>query len=152
MKLSTIDEMIIMKKEKMPQTEEEWKKKLSKEQFRVLREKGTEIPFTGKYNFNKETGMYSCGACGNELFSSQNKFDSSTGWPSFYQPAHKDSVIEKTDTTMGMKRTEIICGKCGSHLGHVFDDGPKPTGMRYCINSCALDFKKQEKKELNKTK
>ena len=129
--------------EPVPKNEEEWKAKLTSEQYRILREKGTEAPFTGKFNYSKEKGMYVCGACGNELFSSETKFESGSGWPSFFEPAHKDGVRLKTDDSLGMHRTEVICGKCGSHLGHVFDDGPQPTGQRFCINSVALDLKEK---------
>ena len=124
---------------------EEWKKKLTKEQYHVLREKGTELAFTGKLLFNKEKGIYNCVACGNELFSSDAKFESGTGWPSFFRPISKDAIEKKIDTSNGMIRTEIVCKKCKSHLGHVFDDGPKPTGLRYCLNSICLDFKKNER-------
>jgi len=127
-------------------SDKEWSQILTPVQFQVLREKGTEYPFTGKYYLNKEKGVYVCAACGNELFSSDSKFDSGCGWPSFYKPIGDDNVGELEDTTHGMVRTEIVCSKCGSHLGHVFTDGPKPTGLRYCINSVALDFKKKEKK------
>lgn len=131
--------------EPIQENEESWKEKLSPEQYRILREKGTEAPFTGKYYESKEDGMYHCAACGNVLFSSDAKFDSGTGWPSFYKPAYEGSVKEQPDDSMGMHRTEIICGKCGSHLGHVFQDGPAPTGLRYCINSCSLDLNTEEK-------
>ena len=122
-------------------SEEELKKKLTPEQYRVLREKGTEPSFTGKYYDNHETGMYHCGACGSPLFSSKEKFDSGTGWPSFWSAVEDGAVELREDTSGGMKRVEVVCSRCGSHLGHVFDDGPQPTGKRYCINSCALDFK-----------
>lgn len=121
-------------------SESEWKTCLSPEQYQVLREKGTEAAFTGKYYKHNDTGVYHCGACGNALFKSDAKFDSGTGWPSFWQPIAADSVRLETDQSHGMSRTEVLCGRCGSHLGHVFEDGPKPTGQRYCINSVALEF------------
>jgi peptide-methionine (R)-S-oxide reductase len=132
-------------KSKVTKTEEEWKKNLSPEEYHVLREKGTEPAFTGKYLKNKKKGTYVCAACGNELFSSDTKFDSGTGWPSFWETASKDSVKENTDNRFGMHRTEVTCKKCSGHLGHVFDDSPTPTGQRFCINSISLKF--NEKKE-----
>ncbi len=123
-------------------TDAEWKKQLTAEQFQVARKAGTEAPFTGKYWDNHEKGIYTCSSCGQELFTSDTKFESGTGWPSFYQPLKKQNVKENTDRTLGMSRTEVICSRCGAHLGHVFDDGPKPTGLRYCMNSASLDFVK----------
>jgi peptide-methionine (R)-S-oxide reductase len=124
--------------------EEQWRKELSPDAYSVLREAGTEPPFTGEYVHNKESGMYLCGACGAELFSSQTKYDSGTGWPSFYEPMEGDNIELREDRSHGMVRTEVVCGRCGSHLGHLFDDGPQPTGQRFCINSCALDFESDE--------
>ena len=123
-------------------TDAEWKKQLTAEQFEVARKAGTERPYTGKYWDNHEKGIYKCSSCGQELFTSDTKFESGTGWPSFYQPLRKQNVLENTDRTLGMARTEVICSRCGAHLGHVFDDGPKPTGLRYCMNSASLDFVK----------
>ena len=121
-------------------TEDEWKKQLTAEQFRVLRKKGTEIAFTGKYWNNHAKGRYVCAACGLELFASDTKFESGTGWPSFYAPIAANHVKEIGDNTYGMVRTEVECARCGGHLGHVFDDGPKPTGLRYCMNSVSMEF------------
>lgn len=132
-------------KQKVIKTEEEWKKILSPEEYHVLREKGTEPAFTGKYLKNKKTGTYLCAACGNELFSSDTKFDSGTGWPSFWETVSEDSVTKNVDNRFGMKRTEVTCQKCGGHLGHVFDDSPTPTGQRFCINSVSLKFKDKQK-------
>ena len=123
-------------------TEEEWKKELSSEQYHVLREKGTEASFSGKFYLNKEKGKYVCAACGNELFTSEMKFDSGCGWPSFDREIEGGKIITTIDTSHGMIRKEIVCGRCGSHLGHLFDDGPTETGMRYCVNSVSLDFRK----------
>ncbi len=128
-------------------TEEEWKESLTPEQFWVLREQGTERPFTGKWLANKKDGQYVCAACGFPLFSSHSKFETTCGWPSFYESIDKTHVKEIVDTSHGMRRIEIRCARCGGHLGHVFDDGPKPTGMRYCINSVSLDFVPEKKKK-----
>ena len=126
-----------------PMKDDAWKKKLTPEQYRILREKGTETPFSGKYVKNKEKGMYTCAACGSMLFSSNTKFDSGTGWPSFSDVAKSENVRLEEDISHGMKRVEVTCAKCGGHLGHVFEDGPGPTCKRYCINSAALGFKKK---------
>ncbi len=123
---------------------DEWKKILPKDVYHIAREKGTERPFTGKYNDFDEIGTYHCAVCGNLLFKSNGKFNSSCGWPSFFEPITKESIIYLPDNTHGMKRTEVQCGRCKSHLGHVFEDGPPPTGLRYCINSVVLDFDKEE--------
>lgn len=128
---------------KIAKSDAEWKAILTNEQYYVLREKGTERAFTGKYNENKEHGIYKCAACGLELFSSETKFDSGTGWPSFYKPLNNRNVKEARDMTAGMVRAEVLCNRCGGHLGHVFDDGPKPTGLRYCLNSVSLAFQKK---------
>jgi peptide-methionine (R)-S-oxide reductase len=128
-------------------TDEEWKHKLTPEQYEICRSKGTEIPFSGKYYYSKNKGIYKCVCCGNELFKSDTKFDSGTGWPSFYAPINQDNVKYEVDNSYGMKRVEIMCKKCGSHLGHVFDDGPLPTNKRYCINSVSLNLVNDADKE-----
>ncbi|MCH8902925.1 MAG: peptide-methionine (R)-S-oxide reductase MsrB [Bacteroidetes bacterium] len=131
--------------DKVVKTEEEWKEELTDEEFRVLRLKGTEMAFTGEFEKHKEDGIYVCGGCGNKLFTSETKYDSHCGWPSFFEPVSENSIVETEDNTLGKRRIEITCAKCGGHLGHVFNDGPQPTGLRYCINSISLDFDKEEK-------
>ena len=128
------------KERAIPATDEEWRRILTPEQFHILREKGTERAGTGEYAFTKDHGVYRCAGCGAELFSSDTKFESGTGWPSFYQPIAKQNVLETTDSSLGMRRTAVSCRRCDAHLGHVFDDGPRPTGLRYCMNSVSLRF------------
>jgi peptide-methionine (R)-S-oxide reductase len=130
--------------EKIKKTDEEWRKELSPEQYQVARQKGTEPAFTGKYWDNHEDGTYRCACCGAELFDSATKFDSGTGWPSFSAAVAPNSVRTETDTSHGMRRVEALCAQCDAHLGHVFPDGPRPTGTRFCMNSASLDFKKKE--------
>ena len=131
-------------KKKITKTEEEWRRELTPEQYAVARQKGTERPFSGEYHDSKERGTYKCAACGNELFASDAKFDSGCGWPSFTAPSADDNVRTEVDASHGMLRTEVLCASCDSHLGHVFEDGPAPTGLRYCINSVVLDLEKEE--------
>lgn len=130
-----------MSNDPTPNDESDWQAKLTPEQYRVLREKGTEPAFAGKYVDSKENGVYACAGCGQDLFQSDTKFDSGTGWPSFFVPVSPEAVTENKDTSHGMTRTEIVCSKCEGHLGHVFPDGPKPTGLRYCLNSVSLELK-----------
>jgi peptide-methionine (R)-S-oxide reductase len=129
--------------EKITKSEEEWKQELSPQQYHILREKGTERAFTGQYAHTKEPGVYRCAACGQELFASDAKFDSGCGWPSFYQPMDEEKVEMHEDNSFGMCRTEVVCSRCESHLGHVFPDGPRPTGLRFCINSVSLKHEKK---------
>ncbi len=130
--------------DKIIRTDDEWKKLLTEEQYRVLREKGTESPNSGKYYQFKRDGVFLCAACGNELFSSDTKFESGTGWPSFWAATSRDSIETEPDHSLGRERMEVLCGRCGGHLGHVFSDGPDPTGKRYCINSVSLEFREEE--------
>jgi peptide-methionine (R)-S-oxide reductase len=132
---------------KIKKSAEEWRKILTPEEYRILREAGTEKPFSGEYVANKSKGKYLCRACGLELFGSETKFDSGTGWPSFWSPSSKDNIETKPDYKLVAPRNEVLCSRCGGHLGHVFEDGPKPTGKRYCINSAALSFRDEKKKK-----
>ncbi len=134
-------------KKKIQRSNREWRNILSSDEFHVLREKGTEPPFSGKYVDFKKKGIYLCAGCQNELFNSDTKFDSGSGWPSFWESISDENIELKEDSSLGMKRIEVSCARCGGHLGHVFDDGPKPAGKRYCINSAALHFEEKEKDE-----
>lgn len=149
-KAATQNENLIQEKKKkkvfkVNKSDEEWKKELSPEEYAVLRKKGTERPFTGKYDAFFEKGFYKCAACGHKLFLSDTKFDSGCGWPSFFQPVDSNAVVEEADFSHGMIRTEVVCSNCGGHLGHVFEDGPAPTGLRYCINSVSIKFSEEKK-------
>jgi len=136
--------------DKIVKTENEWRQELTPEQYRILRQKGTERPFTGVYYKHKGEGVYRCAACGNELFSSETKYESGSGWPSFWAPISEENVDTERDLSLGMSRMEVVCDRCGGHLGHVFEDGPRPTGLRYCINSAALHFEGEKGQESEK--
>ncbi len=139
----------ITNSEKVEVSDEEWKKILSPDVYKIARQKGTERPGTSEFEHSKEVGTYYCGACGNALFKSDTKFESGCGWPSFYEAISKESIIYTPDNSHGMRRTEVQCGRCKAHLGHLFEDGPKPTGLRYCINGVVLDFAKAQEAQKN---
>jgi peptide-methionine (R)-S-oxide reductase len=141
--MTTRKETQAMSADKVIKSEQDWKQELTPEEYHVLREKGTERPFSGKYWKHKEDGTYACAGCGQELFQSGTKFDSGCGWPSFWDAIDPSKIETREDLSFGMKRTEVLCSRCGGHLGHVFDDGPNPTGLRYCINSVSLDFENE---------